>query len=865
MIEQDSPVFFGEWLQRRRKALDLTQAELAQCAGCSVFAVRKIESGDRRPSKQLAGLLADCLNIPLEDQEIFVRVARGELYVDRLDRSSLEPAAGTTSKLPFATPPINLPASPTPLVGREPELAALSRLLHDPQCRLLTLLGPGGIGKTRLAIEVASQHQGPFPNGTFFVPLASLNSSTFLVPAIADALGFVFQGQVEPHIQLLNHLRGKEALLVLDNAEHLLDGVGLFGEMLECAPKLKLLVTSRERLNLQGEWMFEIQGLPVPPTDQGGRAEEYSAVALFVQSARRAKVGFELDDGERPAVVRICQILEGMPLGIELAAAWVSVLTCADIAYEIEQSLDFLTSNMRDIPERQRSLRAAFDHSWSLLSADERHVLCQLAVFLGGFEREAAEQVACANLPTLLALVSKSLVHRSESGRFDLHEVIRQYALFHLGDDLDSETARDRHCDFYLTMLRDREKALKGSAQGEAIRELKDEIDNVRAAWNWAVKREKFASIEGALRSFVLLSDLGGRLHQGVEQLELVVQALRAKPKDNERQKVLGQALTQQGDLLFRQGYFDQAMIRFEESLSITRPIGDPALMMGPLIFGTAIMHHSGEIEGAQSRLEEGLACAQAVGDQWFMAYALFNQGYSASLLGRYAEGYEQMLAGLDMWRALGDPRYTALALNFISPMAIHLGRLEEAQAFLEDSLTLCGQVGDRWGMGNAYRNMGLAALAQGNIAEAQSLIHKSLELFAGVVTGWDIVQSYVYLAEAVVAVGDLSEARRIYLETLPMAMEIRVMSLVLDILVGLADLDARSGEAQRALELAIFAMNHASSTQMAKDRADLLKTQVEAQLASHQIQKAKERAKTQTLETIVAEVLGEEHDPTTH
>ena len=865
MIEQDSPVFFGEWLQRRRKALDMTQAELAQCAGCSVFAVRKIESGERRPSKQLAGLLADCLKIPLEDQENFVRVARGELYVDRLDRSSLKPAAETRSTSPTTTPPINLPASPTPLVGREPELAALSRLLHDQQCRLLTLLGPGGIGKTRLAIESASRHQELFPNGICFVPLASLNSSTYLVPAIADALGFTFQGQIEPRIQLLNHLRQQVVFLVLDNAEHLLDGVGLFAEILEGASKVKLLVTSRERLNLQGEWVFEVQGLPVPPTDQAGRAEEYSAVALFVQSARRAKVGFELGDGERPAVVRICQILEGMPLGIELAAAWVSLLACEAIADEIEKSLDFLISNMRDIPERQRSLRAAFDHSWSLLSADERRVLCQLAVFQGGFEREAAEQVACANLPTLLALVSKSLVHRSESGRFDLHEVVRQYALSYLADDPQSEAARDRHCDYYLTMLRDRENALKGSAQREAIRELIDEIDNVLAAWDWAVKREKFVSIEGALRSYALLCDLGGWLHQGVEQLELVVQALRARSEDNEWQKILGQALTQQGDLLFRQGYFDQAMIRFEESLSILRPFGDPALMVGPLIFGTAIMHHSGEIERAQSRLDEGLACAQAAGDQWFTAYALFNQGFSASLLGRYAEGYQQMLTGLDMWRALGDSRYTALALNFMSPTAIHLGRLEEVQAFLEESLALCTQVGDRWGMGNAYRNMGLAALAQDNIAEAQSLINKSLEIFVGVVTGWDIVQSRVYLAEAAAAAGDLSEAGRIYLETLPQAMEVRVMSLVMDILIGLAELDARSSKAQRALELSLFVRDHTASTQMAKDRAGLLGARVEAQLDNYQIQTAKERAEIQTLETIVAEILGEELAPTPH
>jgi predicted ATPase len=344
------------------------------------------------------------------------------------------------------------------LIGREAELAELARLLRDPQCRLLTLAGPGGIGKTRLAIEVACRHQDQFPDGAF------------------------------------NYLRAKESLLVLDNVEHLLEGVDLFAEMLERAPGVKLLVTSRERLNLQGEWVFEIQGLPVPPTDQADRAEEYSAAALFAQSARRAQAGFELEAEERPSVVRICQMVEGMPLGIELAAAWVPVLTCREIAHEIERGMDFLATTMRDVPERQRSLRAAFDflattmrdvperqrslraafdHSWSLLSADERGVLCRLAVFQGGFEREAGEQVAGASLPSLLALASKSLVRRAESGRYDLHEVVRQYALSHLADDPGGEATRDRHCDFYLALLRDREGALQSAAQREAIREMR--------------------------------------------------------------------------------------------------------------------------------------------------------------------------------------------------------------------------------------------------------------------------------------------------------------------------------------------------------------------------------------------------------
>ncbi len=272
-------------MTRRRKGLDLTREQLARCAGCSVSALRKIEGDERRPSRQMAELLADCLQVPPDQRPTFVKVARGQLRVERLVTALGTLATGLTpgEGLPRAAPA--LPRPPTPLIGREAELAELARLLRDSRCRLLTLVGTGGIGKTRLAIEIAWRHQNLFPDGACFVSLASLNSSAYLVPAIADGLGYVFQGQIEPRIQLLNYLRAKRALLVLDNVEHLLEGVELFAEMLECAPGLKLLVTSRERLKLQGEWVFEIQGLPVPPTEQVGRAEEYSAVALFVQSA----------------------------------------------------------------------------------------------------------------------------------------------------------------------------------------------------------------------------------------------------------------------------------------------------------------------------------------------------------------------------------------------------------------------------------------------------------------------------------------------------------------------------------------------------------------------------------------------------
>ena len=859
MDEQVPPSFFGEWLRQRRRALDLTQAELAERAGCSVFALRKIESGERRPSKQLAQLLAASLHVPPEDRDAFVRAARGETTVGRL-----RPAVPDSDARRVPAPPPSdelaplhsLPVTLTRFVGREPELAALCRLMHDPLCRLITLIGAGGIGKTRLAIEAASRNWNTFTDGVCFVSLASLRASEFIVPAIADALGLGFQGHAEPRAQLLNHLSGKHLLLVMDNAEHLLDGVGLYADILQRAPAVKLLVTSRERLNVQSEWVFVVQGLPVPPPDGDWRVQDYTAAELFIQSARRVRSEFELRGEDQAALARICQLVEGMPLGIELAATWVPMLTCHEIACRIERSLDFLTTTMRDVPDRQRSLRAVFDHSWRLLTAEERGVLSRLAVFHGSFGLEAAEQIAGATLPILLAMVSKSLVRRRESGHFDLHEVVRQYALSYLVSDPSGDTTRQRHSQYYLSLLHDRESALQGAALPQTIRELKDDIDNIRAAWNWAVEHEAFALIGHALRSFGWLCTMGVLYQEGVEQIQLAVQTLRARPEDEARRTVLGQALAQQGLLLFRQGRFDLALPVLEESLSILRLVGDPSLLPGPLVIAGVIMHLIGDLDQAQSLMEEGLTAARTSGDRLYTAYALYNLGYLASLMGRYNEGYEQMMDGLDMWRQHGDPSSIGLGLNYISPTLIHLGHIEEAKGCLHESLAMLTQVGERWGMGTAHRFLGLAALAQGNLDEAQAHIRRSLDLFEGFISGWDIAKSLIYLSEVTSMAGDADGARHMLCEAVRVALEAHTTPLILEAFVGLARLHIEAGEAEVALILATAAADHRSSTYDTSQRARRLSDEAEALLTAQQAGTAREKAVTHSLEALVDIVL---------
>ena len=897
MKRSNPPVIFGEWVKRRRKTLDLTQEELAQRAGCSKFALRKIESGERKPSRQLAELLAKALEIPPEEHQMFIRVARGETSLERLHPPPLNssfPSISDTSTL-ASTPvqsaisgrvlsaqqlntslqagpaSIRLPLQPTPLLGRDSELVAMERLFNDQQCRLLTLTGMGGIGKTHLAIEFATKKQSSFPAGVFYVPLAPINSPDAIVPAIADVFGFVFSGPSDPKEQLLNYLAmqlNQPMLLVLDNLEHLLiqsvseDKQGaaeLISEFLQRLSKIKILATSRERLNLQGEWTYELHGLAIPPDEFSGNLEDFSAVVLFLQSALRSKADFDLTADEKTALIHICQLLDGTPLAIELAAAWVGMLSCQEILAEIHTNIGFLTTSMRDVPERHRSLRATFDHSWTLLSEHERDVLSRLSVFRGGFDRRGAEKVACATLPLLASLVSKSLVRRNREGRYDLHEVIRQYAMSRLDEDegrcLES---CDLHSEYYLELVSEYEKKLKSSSQQAAMRDMTLELDNMRAAWNWGIKRGNFETLGKAVRSFGWFFEVSGLIRDGIEQLELLIQAFQELKRNDELNRLLGLAFLHQGLLYFRKGLFVRAEKLYENSIAILSPTKDQALLADGFIFLGTITHLNGEYVKSRDLLKEGLECAQASNDQWFEAYAIYNLGYVDSLVGDYQKGYEQMLVGLDMWRAIGDPHYIALGLNFLVTTLVKLEHYEEAKDLMRESIALCEKAKNRWGMGTAYRYLGSVYLAEGHYIEAQAHFHKSLEVFGKYTEGWDIALSLFYLGKASMVAGNPTEARENYLKALRISIDSHSIPIAMDTLLGLAHLQNQAGNSENALEISLHVLNYQDITKETRDCAIEVGNEARKMLTENQIQAIKEYVLNKSIEEIAKQIAQE-------
>ena len=687
----------------------------------------------------------------------------------------------------------------TSFFGRRNELAELEKMLRDPDVHLVTIMGPGGAGKTRLALEAGRIYSQIFNEGACFVPLAAVARPEYVISAIADALGLRFtvaeaRSQVD---QLAEMLSSRHILLILDNMEHLQAGSRMLPEVLDVllrsAPRLTILATSHERLNMEQEWVLNVGGMPVPAIDAGDW-EQYGAVQLFIQNARKASGKLRLSGADRRAIIRICQLVGGLPLGLELAAAWVKILSCEEIASEIERGLDFLKTPLKNVVERHQSLRATFEYSWSFLSEIEQGVLMRLAVFQGGFKREAALTVAEAPLSLLSELANKSLIQRDEGGRFNIHQSLKPFVLEKLGQHNDLIVATSaQHGEYFAKFTQEHNLALRGHGQRNALDEITEDLDNVLSGWQWALTNGSESNIQSYLEGLLRFFDIRCRFHDAESLFgRAVAEWLLRKGSEN---TIYGLLLAGHAWFLNRVSHISQAHQQLLQSLELLRRLNTrPELMFvnSLALYIVPKMDDSDEIERIA---QESLAFYQEQNDRWGMAQVLpfFHRiktpqglrdainlhnetiqifrdsgdtaGLAATLtslgeLLHYSGDYEKARrshqSGLELARELNDRRAIAASLDYLGFINRQLGEFDLARVQHMESMEISKELGNSLGIAGSLDNLGLVALDLKHYAEALELFQQALPLRRDSGQKGSVAISLEHIANAALYLTDL-------------------------------------------------------------------------------------------------------------
>lgn len=655
------------------------------------------------------------------------------------------------SKPPELMPPIdgvrhNLPTLLPPFFGREPELTRLEKLLIDPQCRLITLVGLGGMGKTRLALQVAQTlvHNGQprvqeiFPHGIYFIPLAPAHSIGEALSTIAHFLNMPVHGREKLKTQLHHYLQQKQLLLVLDNLEHLIPEADSLTDILRAAPGVKILATSRERLRLPEEWVIAIEGLAFPAEGeimvpvQACHGAQHSAVQLFVQRAQRLFATFS-PAAEMPHIVKICQLLEGMPLGLELAASWIRLFSCAEICKEMEHNLSFLAAQQQDISPRHRSLAFVFDHSWALLTGAEQTAFCQLAVFSGGFTREAAHWLGVG--PGMLAaLLDRSLLQRQAASRYDMHGVVRQFA----ADKLQAmpalaEQARHNQAHYFAAFLREREQGIKSSAQKNIFQEIGQEMANIQISWAWMIAQEEVGLLPSFLMPLSFYLSTRGLFHEGVEMYAHACQRLvptKQIKQTEEVTAVLGSLLAHYGRFHYCAGNYQQAVDYLQQGLAFLQSAeAEDALPFVLSCLGD-VSRALGDHKAARRYLEESLSISSAIGDEWESARTLNMLGVLTARTegpGEKAQAYFEKSVAL--YKKTGDVSYAGGILANLGIVAVQTGKHAEAELFLSEAITISREIENQHALAVCLSSLANVAYIKGEYDKAERYLQESYKI----------------------------------------------------------------------------------------------------------------------------------------
>ncbi|HYO87157.1 MAG TPA: LuxR C-terminal-related transcriptional regulator [Candidatus Limnocylindrales bacterium] len=657
----------------------------------------------------------------------------------------------------------------TPFVGRSRELAEIARLLTEPNCRLLTLVGLGGMGKTRLAQVALREQAGRHADGGFFVPLEALSSPEQTAQAIAAVLNVRLNVSGDPARALIQYLRPMHILLVLDNFEHLIEGAEFLSELLAEAPRVQLLVTSRERLRLVEEWVYDVAGLDVPTDAACEAVVDFSALQLYAASARRVQPRFSLEE-DCTAVVRICRLLEGMPLALELAASWARALSTEEIGHEIERSLDILNTSARNVPEGHRCMRAVLDQSWAMLTDAQRSVFARLSVFRGGFRSDATEVVAQATRADLAELLDKSWLRRSsDTGRYSLHELARQYGAERLHELNGDEFAiRQRHARFYAEFLDAQWSRLRGDDYKAAYQDIEAELDNIRTAWRWNVEHLNLIPLHQSLRSFWVFFDSGSRFREGEQLLsEAVIRVRRAGP---EYHALLGRLLARQGALQFSLDQFLTAQSILEESLALLHTHDLPEdTAFAELELGMTLLFCQDTSDEGIRLFRSALATYEALHDAWGAAYARF---------------------------------WIGLALTYDYGVTRNETLVPEAKELLECSEREFQAIGNIWGMASVHAMLSNLADLLGDHIFAWELACSARDEFAAIGVTWGVSNALQMMVASAGALGWQAETRRAMLDALRIELQYRLFNHALQPAHMAARLRLDAGDRVGALEI---------------------------------------------------------------
>src|SRR5215207_4549598 len=638
----------------------------------------------------------------------------------------------------------NLPLQPTPLIGREKEVSEVCDLLRHDETRLLTLTGPGGTGKTRLALQAAADLLDDFPDGTFFAPLATLTEAELLLPAVAETLGVRETGEQPLEERLKDYLSERRLLLLLDNFEQVLGAAPQVTELLAGAPGLKVLATSRAPLGLYGEHEFPVPPLTLPDLKRpppSERLTQYEAVSLFVERARALKPDFSITNASAPAVAEICVRLDGLPLAIELAAARIKMLPPKAMLQRLGSSLKLLTGGARDLPERQRTLRATIEWSFALLDEGEQVLFGRLAVFSGGRTLEAIEAICDAerDLPVeafdgISSLLDKSLLRQEEGPngepRFVLLEIVHEFAREKLQESAEAEQIKRVHAQYFLTLAEEAYPELKGANQLDWLERLEAEHDNMRAALSWASQRkeaEVALRLGGALRLFWRMR---GYHSEGRRWLEAALAIeVRGSPE------VRAMALAGLGELAYLQGDLDRGQEACEEGLELlaneARETREAKLMLLGLLGWVA--WRGDDHERATQLYEESLALSRENSDTWWIATSLLGLAFVSHDRGDSERATELYKESIDLFREQGDKLFLAYCLYSLGMLVYSQGDLGRAAQLTEEGVALQRELGTRGGVSMGLCNLGWMALLQDDLSRAADLYRESLSL------SWDL------------------------------------------------------------------------------------------------------------------------------